>query len=120
MDLTPQQQQWRVNRKLVVEAVSGLTGSWRDGHFASSVQAFCEDPINATRDQLAYVGALRLWFFYASPDQPDPERRQSLWRAVVDRLGHPRVPDPGGWDGLSDITRFHAIAEWAINRMARD
>jgi hypothetical protein len=75
------------------------------------VQAYCNDPINATTTEFAFVGALILRRWYIDPEKPNAAERASLWQEVRTRMERLLSPVPDGWNGTSDVDLVQAIAE---------
>lgn len=103
--------QARINCKHVLEALHAETGVWGDEVSAARVQAYCNDPINASATEFAFVGSLILRRWYIDPNKPDGNERTSLWTEIRTRMQKPVSAVPGGWDGSSDVFLLQSIAE---------
>lgn len=102
--------QARINCKHVLEALHAETGGM-GGNAAPRVQAYCNDPINATATEFAFVGSLILRRWYIDPQKPNGAERASLWQEVRTRMQRPLSPVPTGWDGTADVFLVQAMAE---------
>jgi hypothetical protein len=103
--------QARINCKHVLEALHAETGGMGGDVAAARVQAYCNDPINATATEFAFVGSLILKRWYIDPEKPNAAERAGLWQEVRTRMQRPLSPVPGGWDGNSDVFLVQAMAE---------
>lgn len=112
----PTRQERRENRRRICDALNAETGQDGDGGATARVRAYRKDPQGAPPAEFAYVGGLALerWYTVGS-GQPDEKRRASLWQETMKRMGKPATPDPGGWDGKADVSRYQIVVEGAIS-----
>jgi hypothetical protein len=103
----------RANRKLMLDALKEETGSSGGTAAAARVEAYRADPLGASLEDFAFVGALILTRFYVDPTKPNDAERASLWTAIMQKMGKPGVAPKTGWDGKSDVKKLQAIAEFA-------
>ena len=103
--------QARINCKHVLEALHAETGGMGGSVAAARVQAYCDDPINATATEFAFVGSLILRRWYIDPEKPNTAERGSLWQEVRKRMQRPLSPVPSGWNGNADVFLVQAMAE---------
>jgi hypothetical protein len=103
--------QARINCKHVLEALHAETGGMGGDVAAARVQAYCNDPINATATEFAFVGSLILRRWYIDPAKPNAAERASLWQEVRTRMQRSLSPVPSGWGGDSEVFLVQAMAE---------
>ena len=104
----------RNHRKLILQALESETGSSGGDAAEPRVTSYIQDPLNASTEDFAFVGALTLRRFFIDPDKPNTSERRSLWQEILTRFAVGSAKDPGGWDGSTIVSQLQITVEQAL------